>query len=85
MRDLLMKKGIGNWSGIVSLAMMGLFWLCMWLAPPLSNVYLRYVALPLAMVVALLLAMVAVIKASKWWALALILPSIGILGVLSTI
>ena len=82
MQDVLMKKRVGNWSGVLSLAMMGFFWLCMWVAPPLSDIYLKYVALPLAMVVALLLAIVA--KASKWWALALILPSIGIFGVLST-
>ena len=44
-----MKKRVGNWSGVLSLAMMGFFWLCMWVAPPLSDIYLKYVALPLAM------------------------------------
>jgi hypothetical protein len=79
------KKSIGNWSGLASLAMMSFFWFCMRWAPPVSNVYLRYVALPLAMIVALLLAIIAVIKASKWWALALVLPSLAVLGLLSTL
>jgi hypothetical protein len=76
-------RGFGNWSGIASVGIMCVFWLCMRYAPPLSNVYLRYVGVPAAILLALVLAAIAVARASKWWALALILPAMAILGLLS--
>ena len=79
----MMSKSIPNLCGAISVLIVTAFWLCMGHAPPLSNVYFRLIGLPVLIGLALLLAIFASVRGSRWWMLAIVLPTLTLLGLLS--
>lgn len=51
--------------------------------PAPHNVYLIFVGIPLVVLLALVLAIVAAVRGSRWWLLSIVLPLSGILAILS--
>lgn len=79
----MIPKTVANLCGVASVAIMCGFWICMRYSPAPHNVYLIFVGIPLVVLLALTLSIVAAARGSKWWLLSMLLPLSGILAILS--
>ena len=79
----MIPKSVANLCGVASVAIMCAFWVCMRYVPAPHNVYLIFIGIPLIVLLALVLAIVAAVRGSRWWLLSIILPLSGILAILS--
>ena len=69
--------------GVSSLIITAVFWISMRYAQPLSNVYVVFVGVPFIVAASLILAVIAFVRASRWWALALVVPLMTLIGLLA--
>jgi hypothetical protein len=76
------KTTFANGSGILSVASILFLWVWIWGNAPVTNVYVIFVVIPIVAAVSLIAAIVAALKSSRWWLLALFLPIITALDVL---
>ena len=80
---LMVTKFIANLYGVVGAIIMCAFWICMRYVSAPTNVYVIFVGIPLVIIVALALIILAAVRGSKWWWLATLLPLSGVAAVLS--
>lgn len=79
----MIHKSFANLCGVASVVLMCAFWICMRYVPAPHNVYLIFVGIPLIVLLAMALTVVAAVRGSKWWLLSIVLPLSGILAILS--